>query len=70
MSWVFCSQAENGIVRTYGINFVGIMPTRFIERIQKLRQRPLPSEISLSWWLKDITHVDINGLRATAGQHS
>jgi hypothetical protein len=53
--------------RTYGINLVGIMPTHFIERIQKLRHRPLPSEISLSWWLKDIAHVDINGFRAMAG---
>jgi hypothetical protein len=58
---------RNGIVRTYGINFVWIVPTQVIERIQKLRQRPLPSNIPLSRWSKDVTNVDVDGLRAMAG---
>jgi hypothetical protein len=70
--WLFefeISGAENGTERTYGIDFVGVMPAQFIERIKKLRHRALSSDISLSRRLKDVTHVDMYGFPAETGKH-
>jgi hypothetical protein len=60
--------AKNRMVRTYGVNFIRIiMSTQLIERIQKLRHRPLSSYISLSRLLENVAHVNVKGFRAAAG---
>ena len=38
-----------------------------MERIQKLRQSALPSDISLSLWLKDAAYVNGGGFPVVAG---
>lgn len=59
--------AKNETGRTYGVDIVGVTPAQLIERIKKLRHRPLSSNVSLSRRLKDVTHVHVYGFPAETG---
>jgi len=61
------SGAGNRIERTYWVDFVRTVPSQLMERIQKLRQSALPSDISLSLWLKDAAYVNGGGFPVVAG---